>query len=84
LPFLCFCSTFTDLKLVIDNRTYLNTEGRWRDLFNKMKVGGASRLPALALRLASHCTWHCLARPCLPCNAALNMPDLPCCACCCA
>jgi len=24
---------------VIDNRTYANIEGRWRDLFNKMKVG---------------------------------------------
>ncbi|KAL4444145.1 hypothetical protein ABPG75_011882 [Micractinium tetrahymenae] len=29
--------TFNDLKLVIDNRTYANIEGRWRDLFNKMK-----------------------------------------------
>lgn len=33
------CSTFNDLKLVIDNRTYSNIDGRWRDLFNKMKVG---------------------------------------------
>ncbi|KAL4419415.1 hypothetical protein ABPG77_006342, partial [Micractinium sp. CCAP 211/92] len=29
--------TFNDLKLVIDNRTYSNIDGRWRDLFNKMK-----------------------------------------------
>lgn len=54
-PICLFCSglhvrrTFTDLKLVIDNRTYANIEGRWRDLFNKMKVGlGLGREGSLA------------------------------------
>ena len=29
--------TFTDLKLVLDNRTYQGLDGRWRDLFAKIK-----------------------------------------------
>ena len=35
----CVCarSTFTDLKLVMDNRTYEHLEGRWRDLFDRIK-----------------------------------------------
>ena len=37
--------SFTDLKLVIDSRTYTNVEGRWRDLFNKMKAREGGALP---------------------------------------
>lgn len=31
------CRTFTDLKLVLDNRTYENFEGGWRDLLARIK-----------------------------------------------
>jgi hypothetical protein len=35
-------SSFNDLKLVIDNRTYTGIEGRWRDLFNRMKASAGT------------------------------------------
>ena len=28
---------FSDFKLVLDNRVYRNIDGRWADLFNKLK-----------------------------------------------
>ena len=28
---------FSDFKLVLDNRVYRNLDGRWADLFNKLK-----------------------------------------------
>ena len=31
------CSDFTDLKLVLDSRTYENFEGGWRDLLIRIK-----------------------------------------------
>jgi hypothetical protein len=40
IPFdnhLALCRSFTDLKLVLDGRTYENLEGRWRDLFARVK-----------------------------------------------
>jgi uncharacterized membrane protein YhdT len=86
LPFpLPPCSTFTDLKLVIDNRTYLNTEGRWRDLFNKMKVSCSWAWRLLvgwlchaycAAALAASSRYACwFARlTCLLCPALLRLP----------
>ena len=29
--------SFSDFKLVLDNRVYRNIDGRWADLFNKLK-----------------------------------------------
>ena len=29
--------SFSDFKMVLDNRVYRSLEGRWRDLFNRVK-----------------------------------------------
>lgn len=42
---------------MIDNRTYVNIEGRWRDLFNKMKVLHVGCNTFALLVWAQHLGW---------------------------